>query len=103
MSQNEVKGIVDEYVNALKQSNLPLWRVYLFGSYAKNTANKNSDIDVAVVIEGQRSTTSRDALLWSTVEKVNWKIEPHLFLRKHFIASDNTLAIEVKKFGWRAY
>jgi predicted nucleotidyltransferase len=43
---------VKDYHALVKQSNfpMPIEAVYLFGSYAKGTANKDSDIDVALVV-----------------------------------------------------
>ena len=39
---------IHDYIQRLKENNIPVWRLYLYGSYAKNTYHKDSDIDLAV-------------------------------------------------------
>lgn len=54
-------------------------KIYLFGSYSKGTAHKDSDIDVAVIvprITGDRLALS--AFLWHKVDDVSLLIEPVL-------------------------
>lgn len=54
-------------------------RVYLYGSYSKGTAHKDSDIDVAVIVPkimGDRLSSS--AFLWKKVDDVSLLIEPVL-------------------------
>ena len=49
MGQNDVIDSVRRY-KQLVLENLGQAKVYLFGSYSKGTARKDSDIDVAVVV-----------------------------------------------------
>lgn len=54
-------------------------KIYLFGSYSKGTARKDSDIDVAVIVPriiGDRLALS--AFLWHKVDDVSLLIEPVL-------------------------
>lgn len=54
-------------------------KVYLYGSYSKGTARKDSDIDVAVIvpkIDGDWLTLS--SFLWHKVDDVSLLIEPVL-------------------------
>jgi hypothetical protein len=39
---------IRDYVQTLERSNVPVWRLYLYGSYAKDTYHADSDIDLAV-------------------------------------------------------
>jgi len=39
---------IRDYIKTLERSNVPVWRLYLYGSYAKNTYHEDSDIDLAV-------------------------------------------------------
>jgi uncharacterized protein len=39
---------IREYLRTLERSNVPVWRLYLYGSYAKDTYHADSDIDLAV-------------------------------------------------------
>ncbi len=54
---DKVKGIIDKYLEALKDNNIPVNQAILFGSYAKGNNGDWSDIDLALVsevIEGVR-------------------------------------------------
>ena len=39
---------IRDYVKTLEKNKVPVWRLYLYGSYAKNTFHSDSDIDLAV-------------------------------------------------------
>lgn len=76
------KDQIINIVRAYKESIIGLFpecKVYLFGSYNKGCATKDSDIDVAVVvphINGDWLTSS--AALWKATWNVNTLIEPVL-------------------------
>ena len=55
-------------------------RVVMYGSYAKGSANPDSDIDVAVILPGSEITDhwEQSADLWGDVLKVSTLIEPVL-------------------------
>jgi predicted nucleotidyltransferase len=50
MDKSEVMKSVEPYASAVKDYINPS-QIILYGSYAKGTANSNSDIDVAVVVK----------------------------------------------------
>lgn len=70
---------------ALKVKNfMPVSMVVLYGSCARGTARKNSDIDIAVVVDefhGDYLKTSAD--LFNLVRTVNKRIEPVLLCREN--------------------
>jgi len=49
MSENEIKKIIKFYIDCLKESGIKVSKAVLFGSRAKGTAKKESDIDVVIV------------------------------------------------------
>jgi type I restriction enzyme R subunit len=49
MVKNNVIGKIQEYIDALKQNDIRVHDVYLFGPYNDNTATEDSDIDIAIV------------------------------------------------------
>jgi predicted nucleotidyltransferase len=49
MKSMENYNYIDQLLEALKQSDP--YRIILFGSYAKGTANENSDIDMVVILD----------------------------------------------------
>ena len=77
-------GKVNDYQMLVKQSSfpLPIEAVYLFGSYAKGTAHKDSDIDVALVVshfEGDFFDIVPP--IWRLTKTVDTRIEPHVIAR----------------------
>ncbi len=65
-------------------SRMPVKMVILYGSYARGTAKKSSDIDVAVVVDKfQGDYLKASADLFNLVRGVNKRIEPVLLCREH--------------------
>jgi len=61
---------------------LPIENVYLFGSYAKGSSHKDSDIDVAFVVNHfDADLFEIMPLLWKLRRQVDWRIEPHIVAR----------------------
>lgn len=78
MDKGEAIEIVRNYKHAIADKFSDA-KVYLYGSYSKGTAHKDSDIDVAVIvpkIDGDFLMLS--AYLWHKVDDVNFLIEPIL-------------------------
>ena len=49
MDQKAIIAIAKEYIAVLSKEKYAIHSAFLFGSYAKNKANNDSDIDVALV------------------------------------------------------
>lgn len=87
--KNLIYQKIREYLRALERSNVPVWRLYLYGSYAKDTYHAGSDIDLAVFwdrddIDG----FDEDVLLRKLSFDVDLRIEPHSFARTDFDEAD---------------
>jgi len=57
---------------------------WLFGSYAKGNQHKDSDIDVALVVEhldDDYNILETEPILWKLCESVDFRIEPHIIAR----------------------
>jgi predicted nucleotidyltransferase len=57
---------------------------WLFGSYAKGNPHKDSDIDVALVVDhlsDDYSILDTEPILWKLLEQVDFRIEPHVIAR----------------------
>lgn len=48
-SRSEIVKLTAEYVGVLNRQAISVDRVYLFGSYARGTADQHSDIDLVVI------------------------------------------------------
>ncbi|HOK50393.1 MAG: nucleotidyltransferase domain-containing protein [Bacteroidales bacterium] len=78
MDKREAIAKVKEYGILLKKY-IPFEKLYLFGSYAKDTNRLNSDIDVAIVVDKlEGDFFSILPLLWKLRRQVDDRIEPIL-------------------------
>ena len=79
----EIVEIARLYAQKVR-SFMPVSMVVLYGSCARGTARRNSDIDIAVVVDkfrGDYLKTSAD--LFNLVRTVNKRIEPVLLCREN--------------------
>lgn len=98
MDQKASIAIAKEYIAVLSKEKYAIHSAFLFGSYAKNTPHRDSDIDIAVVLKSKKETY--DLELIKIRRGIDLRIEPHAFLKKDFNES-NPLAHEILKYGIR--
>lgn len=78
MDKKEAIRIVTQYKKLLER-NITFDKVYLFGSYAKNNFNKESDIDVAIVSNNiSDDFFATNPILWRLRREIDDRIEPIL-------------------------
>ncbi len=93
----EIIKKVKEYAELLKNkySNL---NVYLFGSQINNSADEDSDIDVAIISDSISDDIIEETFkLMKLRRKIDLRIEPHPFSKKSF--EENPFSIEILKTG----
>jgi predicted nucleotidyltransferase len=97
-----VNRAVKSYVAEVKAA-IPIDKAYLFGSYAKGTANEYSDVDVCFFSKSFEDDQDEAAFLKLfrlkrkyTCENVH--IEPHTFATHH-LYNDNPFVKEVLRTG----
>ncbi len=96
MDKYEAITKVKEYSLLLRQY-FPIEKVYLFGSYAKNSNHADSDIDVAIVVAHiDGDYFSIHPLLWKLRRQVDDRIEPILIERDH---DKSDFLSEIQKYG----
>ncbi len=96
MDKGEVINKVRQY-SLLIREHLRVDKVYLFGSYARNTNREDSDIDVAIVVDKvEGDYFSINPLLWRLRRQVDDRIEPVL-IEKEFDEAD--FIGEIQKYG----
>ena len=93
MAQRKIDLMIHEsvsrYVRTLQQANIPLWRLYLFGSCARGTNDDDSDIDLAVFLDRDAIDSFEvDLYLMRLRWDVDLRIEPHSFSRGDFEKPD---------------
>lgn len=97
---NDVKKIATDYVNQVQKSGIPVINAYLFGSYAKNTANKFSDIDICIVSPKFVGDYFNNSLeLKRVANKIDYRIEPIPFGVNDINDKYSSLASEISKYG----
>jgi predicted nucleotidyltransferase len=89
MAQRTVSSVIDtpvrRYIQALRENRIAIWRLYLFGSHARGTAQAESDIDLAVFLDRDEiDGFDEDILLMRLTRDVDLRIEPHSFSKKDF-------------------
>jgi len=89
MANREDKKIIyqkiQEYIHLLEENQIKVWRLYLYGSYAKDVFSEESDIDLAVFLEKEDlDGFEEDAQLMKLRRKVDIRIEPHPFAKSDF-------------------
>ena len=105
MANQEDKQLVHQkikkYVQCLKKNHIPVWRLYLYGSYAKDTYNEDSDIDLAVFWDKDEiDGFDEDVVLMKLTRDIDLRIEPHSFARTDFDKT-NPLVNEIIETGER--
>ncbi|MEI6820442.1 MAG: nucleotidyltransferase domain-containing protein [Bacteroidota bacterium] len=96
MLQKDAINILRRYINNLNTAGIVINKAYLFGSYARNQATDDSDIDVLLVSEA--FDTDDDIILskpWSPKYRIDYRIEPIAIGLQRFITDDSSLIIEV--------
>lgn len=84
-----IEGTIQRYLNTLAENNIPVSRLYLFGSCAKGTQRHDSDIDLAVFWdEDSIDRFESDLRLMKLTRLVDLRIEPHSFCRKDILDPD---------------
>ena len=83
MDKKEVLTKLNEYKRLLSQ-HMTFDALILFGSHAKGTAGKDSDIDVAIVVEELNGDYfSTRPLIWRLRREIDDRIEPIIVERKY--------------------
>ena len=105
-----VKAIVDvELLESIKiyideiSKHYKIDRVILFGSYAKGTNHKDSDVDIAIVSKDIKDRFDDGANLMSLTWGINTSIEPHAFKTEEFKENENPFIDEIIQTGIEIY
>ena len=87
------------YLNYVHAQGIPVSYGILFGSYAKNTANQWSDIDLLVVSPrfDEAHTTEDYERLWMYAARTNKRIEPIPVGEKQFETDRDSMIISIAR------
>ena len=95
--KEDALNIAVKYAYAVK-SKYDFVKIILFGSYAKGNYNKDSDIDIAVILKDYNNLMDVQLDLMRLRRKIDSRIEPHPFREKEFNIT-NPLVNEIVKYG----
>ena len=91
---SEIKQILKEILKSM-----PVYKVVLFGSYAKGTENEDSDIDIAIISSDFSDIIEDGAKLIGLTWKIDTRIEPHPITTEDFEKVANPFVKEVVDTG----
>jgi predicted nucleotidyltransferase len=97
MDKSEAIKIAKVYVDSIS-SRYNIKDAILFGSFAKGTNHKDSDIDIAIVINNIVDIIDTQIEMMKLRRKIDLRIEPHPFMIDDFNQS-NPVVNEIIKFG----
>ena len=90
--------IVRNYLIKIKNNNIKYREAYIFGSTANNSNNKDSDIDLAIVLSENIKSFDLDVKLMTLRTGEETLIEPHTFTINDF-NSANPYSREILSYG----
>jgi len=93
---------ISAYVADIARQDSRLTEAYLFGSYARRQDCADSDIDVALILEGLPDEERLDLQVKFLIlaGQFDSRIEPHPLSRSDFDA-ENPFALEIRRTGIR--
>jgi predicted nucleotidyltransferase len=97
MVDPSVIDIAREYLKVTR-AEMEIENAYLFGSCAKGKARRESDIDIALVLNKIDNFFETQFKLMKLRRKIDLRIEPHPILEKDF-DMENPLAREIIETG----
>jgi predicted nucleotidyltransferase len=98
MDKNSALEISRQYVAKVRQDNIPVLSAWLFGSYAKGTFGKDSDIDIALVLPEEAISFATEVRLMTLRKGEETMIEPHVYAPREFRESTPMVA-QIKMCG----
>jgi predicted nucleotidyltransferase len=92
-------NIVKSFLSRLESNGIHIESAFLFGSYARGTENKWSDIDVAIIASNISDDRLDERIRFTKVSSdIDSRIEPVPFKPETFVDED-PLVWEIKKEG----
>ena len=100
MSNNQVTKTAQRFIAEVKENKIPFVKAYLYGSYAKGTAGKWSDIDICIVSDAfaGKKWDENERKLWRIRRGIDPRIEPVGISTKEF-SSGSPLVSEINSTG----
>lgn len=98
MDQRAAIEIGRKFLSLLLQHDYPVKQMFLYGSYARGNFHKDSDIDLAIILNELPDPFQTQVNLLKLTWKFDTRVEPHPFDAKDF-ASSNPVINEILRTG----
>lgn len=101
LSKKEIIDLAKKVSIAAKKDKMPIDRVFIFGSYAKNKANELSDLDLCFISSKFKDTIEAEAYLRTKIFYLfsgNTPMDIVAFKPKDF-TEEIPLAAEIRRYG----
>lgn len=96
MVKNEDISLLQKYVLLLRASGIPITKAFLYGSYARNDATDDSDIDVLLISEAfDQNNDSIRTKAWMATGKIDVRIEPYMVGLQKYLFDDVSPLLQV--------
>jgi predicted nucleotidyltransferase len=99
-SEQSVIKLAEKFAREIKREGIHLRKAILFGSHAKKTSHKNSDIDIALVADEFAGFVFNDLnfFIKTIIKKPYLRIQVQTFSTKYFKKGDPFID-EIKRTG----
>ena len=97
-SELELIAILKRYKKKLEDMDIPVQKIYLYGSYVKGTAHFDSDIDICVISPSFTDKVDATMTLMKLRDDSELDLSPVAFLPQNFV-DENPLAYEIRLTG----
>ena len=98
-SKSSIVNLIKEYISRLKENNISVEKVLLFGSIMKGTSREDSDIDIAVISSSFKGDRYSDRRLIVPLRRgIDSRIDPIPFTPEDY-AEGGILIDEIKSTG----
>lgn len=97
MVNPSIISTAQKYIQSIPED-LGVKKAYLFGSYAKGIAHRDSDIDIALIVENMPDFFQTQRDLMRLRRNIDLRIEPHPIKEKDF-NQNNPFAFEIQTTG----
>jgi predicted nucleotidyltransferase len=96
----KINRTIKKYIDSVAKQQPGLISAFIFGSYAKNKQQLDSDIDVALVIDNlpENDRFDTQVRLMMIASKIDNRIEPHPISKQDLI-SNSPFALEIRRTG----
>jgi uncharacterized protein len=94
-----VINLIKQYITRLKENNISVEKVFLFGSYMKGTPREDSDIDIAVISNAFKGDRYQDRRRIVPLRRgIDSRLDPIPFTPKDY-QNGGILIDEIKRTG----